>query len=355
MASAPMRVLFAPVSSAEGIGECMRSAIIADAIQACWPDADIRFLLNKAAPFAQTCAYQTHLLDETPTKCTKAVNQFVTDFKPHIMVFDASGRASQLAHAKKTGAKVIFLSQHKRKRSRGMKLNRARHTDFHGVVQPDFVIGDISAFDKFKLNMLHLPKPVNLGPIFSQPQTQAQKMLLAELGLASQKYILFNAGSGGHYVDGKLAADTYYQAAQKCTELINLPCVVVFGVNYPKPLPENDKVMVLNNLPNSGFINLLDASQFAVISGGDTMLQAIALKKPIIATPVSKDQPTRIDICFKQKLIKSCQTDSDSIVKQILELVESRECELLKKNLQSIKQYCALDRLITEVESLIDI
>ncbi|HAY95088.1 hypothetical protein, partial [Shewanella sp.] len=281
------KFLFIPVSSAEGIGEYMRSMIIADEVKRTWPNAEIKFILSQQAPYATQCPYPAELLEDTPTKQVKAVNQIMSDFLPDIVLFDASGRKSQLVHAHKLGAKVIFLSQHKRKRSRGMKIGRALVTDCHWVVQPEFVIGPISWLDRLKLKLINRPEPLNIGPVFTQPDIITQSALLAQYQLTQNEFVLFNAGSGGHRVNGELAADIFAKAASESYKASGILSVMVFGPNYPNLLPELEGVVVIPQLNNQQFINMLAAAKAAVLSGGDTLLQAIALHKPTLAVPVS--------------------------------------------------------------------
>lgn len=327
------KLLFIPVSSAEGIGEYMRSMIIADEVKRNWPHADIKFILSKHAPYAAQCPYNAVLLDDTPTKQVKAVNQIITEYLPDIVIFDASGRKSQLAHAHKLGAKVVFISQHKRKRSRGMKIGRALVTDCHWVVQPEFVIGPISGLERLKLKLINKPIPLNIGPVFTQPDEACQTGLLAQYQLTKNEFVLFNAGSGGHKVNGELAADIFAQAAYESYKASGIVSVMVFGPNYPNPLPELEGVVVIPQLNNQQFINLLAASKAAVLSGGDTLLQAIALHKPTLAVPVSKDQPPRIEKCLAHGLILSSGMELSSVTLGIARLVSEIELARLSINL----------------------
>lgn len=223
------KVLFLPVTCDEGIGEYMRSKIVADEIQRRWPDADIQFVIGKQAPYINQCPYPVHVLDETPTKCVKEVNQLVDKFKPQLVIFDASGRQSQLKHAKRAGCKVVFISQHKRKRARGMKIGRALATDSHWVVQPEYVIGDISAFSKFKLDLIKRPYPIITGCIFAKPQVERQQQLLSHYQLQSGEFFLLNAGSGGHRIEGKWAAEIFAETAQRIYQLTGTQTVMVLA------------------------------------------------------------------------------------------------------------------------------
>ncbi|MCE9686192.1 hypothetical protein LZP73_08170 [Shewanella sp. AS16] len=316
------KFLFIPVSSAEGIGEYMRSMIIADEVKRVWPTADIKFILSKQAPYAAQCHYPVELLEDTPTKQVKAVNQIMSDFRPDIVLFDASGRKSQLAHAHKMGAKVIFLSQHRRKRNRGMKIGRALVTDCHWVVQPEFVIGPISWLDRLKLKLIKKPEPLNIGPVFTPPDNDTQSRLLAQYQLTRNEFVLFNAGSGGHKINGQLAADIFAKAAQDCFVESGIVSVMVFGPNYPKKLPNAAGVIWISQLDNKQFINLLAAAKAAVLGGGDTLLQAITLHKTILAVPISKDQSDRIAACASRLLVMTCAGKSTEIQAAVAMLIK---------------------------------
>ncbi|ABN59599.1 hypothetical protein [Shewanella baltica] len=344
------KFLFIPVSSAEGIGEYMRSMIIADEVKRLWPSAEIKFILSQQAPYAAQCPYPAVLLEDTPTKQVKAVNQVMSDYLPDIVLFDASGRKSQLAHAHKLGAKVIFLSQHKRKRSRGMKIGRALVTDCHWVVQPEFVIGPISWLDRLKLKLINKPAPLNIGPVFTQPDASTQSALLAQYQLTQNEFVLFNAGSGGHKLNGELAADIFAQAAHESYKASGITSVMVFGPNYPNPLPELEGVVVIPQLNNQQFINMLAAAKAAVLSGGDTLLQAIALRKPTLAVPVSKDQPPRIAKCVSANVALGSVTELDVLNGNIKQLLSSEGIMRLATSLEKDYKLNGLDLVMKQLE-----
>lgn len=323
MTLAAPKFLFVPVSSAEGVGEYMRSLIVADEVKRRWPNATIQFILSRQAPYALTCPYPAALLDDTPTKNIKAVNDFMSFFLPDFVIFDASGRRSQLSHANKLGANVIFLSQHKRKRSRGMKILRARVTDSHWVVQPEFVIGPISWLDKLKLRLIEKPEPTVIGPIFVNPNPKNQAALLSEYGLIAGEFILLNAGSGGHANSRGFIVEEFALAAANIYRATQLPCVMVYGPNYPGSMAEAEGVIAINELEHGAFIDLLDAAKVAVLSGGDTLLQAIALKKPTLSVAVSKDQHYRLKICKERGLTVCSENKAQEISDDLIELMQT--------------------------------
>ncbi|NRA82576.1 MAG: hypothetical protein HRU22_01970 [Gammaproteobacteria bacterium] len=352
MTNAPI-FLFVPVSSAQGIGEYMRSLIIAKQIVKIWPDAKIHFILSKQAPYATSCPFDALLTEKSPTKHVKEVNQFISQLKPDMVIFDASGRKSQLKHAKAVGAKVVFISQHKKKRSRGLKLGRLMATDSHWVVQPEFVIAGLSGFEKFKLALCKKAPPIHTGVIFTPLQLSQQAQLLAKYGVEPEQYIIFNAGSGGHLVGDKLAADIYADAAKLISEQQNIKCLMVYGANYPNKIESHDKVIAISSLDNSEFVNLISAAKAVVISGGDTLLQTIAMRKACLTTPVSKDQPPRISACSKQQLVLDCPSESQAMAAMATTLLQTATLSQLTNAMAESNQKNGLDLAIAEIKRLL--
>ena len=353
MSSTAPVFLFVPVSSAEGIGEYMRSMILAQQVMITWPNADIHFILSKQAPYANDCPFTTLLTEQSPTKHVKEVNHYIKKLRPNIVIFDASGRKSQLQQAHDVGAKVVFISQHKKKRSRGLKLGRLRVTDSHWVVQPEFVMPALSVFQKLKLALYKKAAPINTGVIFTPADPIQQQKLLEQYQLTAGQYLIFNAGSGGHRIGEALAADIYAQAAATIAQQHQIKCVMVYGSNYPKEITQADNVIAIKQLDNAQFINLIDAAKAVVISGGDSLLQTIAMAKPCLTTPVSKDQPARISACFNQGLIISCETESSVITQQATQLLNNDTLAQLKRNLAQSAQQNGLNIAMSQLQALL--
>jgi len=356
-------VLFIPVSSPSGIGEYMRSLIIAKAMLKRWPDINIHFILNDQVNYLQDCPYTVHTSSGSPTKDVKTVNFVIKQLKPDLVIFDASGRASQFEQAKSVGAKVAFISQHNKKRNRGLKLNRLLSTDVHWVVQPDYCIKALSFWQTSKLALFNKVAPKNIGAVFESSNAEYKQQILEKYKLIANNYFIVNAGSGGHVVEKKLAADIYYEAAALLYQKTNMKCVVVFGSNYPKELPksenntESDEVGIqcLQNIDNKEFIALITAAKGCMISAGDTLLQAIALHKPCIAAPVSQDQPARLKVCSNKGLVLSAEPSSLSLVGQALQLINKHnDVEQTLISAMSVQAPVnALEIIMEDIENLL--
>jgi spore coat polysaccharide biosynthesis predicted glycosyltransferase SpsG len=316
------RVLFIPVSSSSGIGEYMRSLIIAKALEKRWPRLEIHFILNKQVSYFSKCPYIVHGCEQSPTKETAEVNRIIQTVRPELVIFDAAGRAKQFAKARAVGAKVAFISQHNKKRNRGLKLNRLLNTDVHWVAQPGYTMKPISCWQKAKLTLFNKAPPQNIGPVFELSDIDYQQQLLVSFNLTQGQYVIFNAGSGGHLIGHDLAANIYFQAAQRVASQYQVKCIMVFSDNYSEKLPQSSDVVCIKSMPNQDFISLLANAMVCVISAGDTLLQCIALKKPCVATAISPDQPARLKLCASQQLVRVAKPNIKSLVEQITTIIK---------------------------------
>ena len=352
-------ILFIPVSSTSGIGEYARSLIIAHAIKKALPTADIQFILNTEVSYFSSCPYPTHPCQGSATKDIAGVNSIIKKLKPQLVIFDASGRAQQFKQAKKIGAKVAFISQHNKKRSRGLKVNRLFNIDVHWVVQPEFCIKPLSLFQKLKLSMFNKVAPKNIGAVFSSDFEKMKLGILNQFHLQENNFFIFNAGSGGHKTSNELSTDIYYQAAKLFYQRMNITCVMVFGDNYPKNIPENlqndkgSKLICLRSLENSEFIALLVTAQGRVISAGDTLLQCIDLNKVCVATSVSKDQPKRLRACVAQGLIFEAKLTVESLYQQAINLLDENKKARVISKMNKFDSLNALDKIIEDIKLLL--
>ena len=336
----------------------MRSLIVANALKKRWPDITIHFILNEQVSYIKDCPHLVHTCVGSPTKDVDNVQKIINDVNPDLVIFDASGRGSQFKQAKAIGAKVAFISQHKKKRNRGLKLNRLLHTDIHWVVQPGYCINKISAWHKAKLFLLNKHAPKNVGPVFEISDTEYQHTLLQHLALTAQGYVVFNAGSGGHKIKGNLASDIYFQAAKAFNRKTAIKCVIIFGSNYPQRLPEDpsSEIVCIKTIGNKDFMSLINGAKGCVVSAGDTLLQCIALHKPCVASSVSPDQPTRLKRCSNKHLVMAAEPSSDNLVKQAVHLFvrEDKEKQVLLTNMKNQAPIKALEIIVNDIAALFD-
>ena len=348
----PRRVLFIPVSSPSGIGEYMRSMVIAKALLLRSPSCEIHFILNDSVSYIKDCPYIVHTCKGSPTQDTSSVNEIINKISPDFVVFDASGRASQFKQAKAVGAKVAFISQHKKKRSRGLKLNRLFNTDIHWVVQSDYCIKPLGLWQRIKLACLNIKAPEHIGPVYDLSSPIVQQKLIEQYGLIKGNFIVFNAGSGGHKVKDKLATDIYYQAAQMLQQITSMKCVVIFGSNYPKKMPSNSDVITIKTIENNNFITLLSNAYSCVVSAGDTLLQCIDLGVPCVASAVSPDQPARLKACNNQNLVLATEPTPERLVEQVQHLMDKEKRSDLIDQMKKKTRGDALTTIVDDITLL---
>ena len=347
------RILFIPVSSSKGIGEYVRSLIIAGGVKRRWRDADLHFVLSRRAPYAQQCPYTVHLTKLSPTKHVREVNQIISRLQPELVVFDASGRKAQLRHANRMGIPTVFISQHPRKRRRGFRLGRLRHTSRHWIVQPKLLIGDLTLLERLKLRILTKPEPLFLGVVFSEPSPERQQALLTEYRLQPGRYLLFSAGSGGHKLGNGLAADQFAAAAAQASGRFGEPCVMVYGPNYAHPIAQQPGVIGIKQLTSEAFTGLLQHCTAAVLSGGSALMQALALRKPVLALPVSPDQPARVRACVSAGLAQTCAATPQAIESALDTLLKRGGADALLAAQDELGMCNGLHMAIEDIDSLL--
>lgn len=320
----PIKVLFIPVSSSKGAGEYMRSCAIAERFRKAYHDIDIRFVLSKEAVYAASCPYVTYLTPSSPTKNTELVNTFIESYQADVVIFDASGRVNQLKACQQLGGKTISISQHPRKLAKAMSWRRLRFTDRLWVAQADFALPPLSWWSKLKLSSLKKHSPLIIGPIFPPSDEQTSIELMEQHGLNPNRYIVINAGGGGHRVNmnGSLvyASEVFADAALRIKEALqpknDLKIVLIYGPNFPydvDSIQNTEGVIHISALDPAMFASILKNAHSAILGGGSTLLQAISYGLKLVAVPISKDQNARINACLKFETVEKSVLSAKSI------------------------------------------
>jgi hypothetical protein len=201
-------------------------------------------------------------------------------------VFDCAGRRRSLARAAASGARTVFVANHARKRRRGFRLSRLRHTSEIWLMEPRFVAGGVGLSERLKLALLGKPDPVFLGPVFPEPVRPADA--------PEPPFFVCCPGGGGHHLGGRQSGEVFSEQAIRVAEATGTRGVVVTGGGYVGPLPEHPGIAFHRGLPGAELAGLLGAAAFALLGGGYVLAQAAALRVPSIAAPAASDQPARI-------------------------------------------------------------
>ena len=348
------RILFVPVSGAKGAGEYFRCLAIAQRIRERWPSAEIRFMVSRAAGYANEVPFPTVLIDRSPTYESEAVNRAIDDLRPGIVVFDNAGRVAQLRHARRCGARTVYVSSRPTTRWKGFRLRRMWQMDQHWMSGPRFLNGELSAWEKVKLSLIPSVSIVHLDCLFTPADETRARAYRHHLGLGEEPYILFCAGGGGHEHQGRSASEVFGHAALEVARASGQRIVWVQGPNYTGTLTPPDGLLSLSALSGPQLIDLLSGARIAVINGGSLLSQALALRIPCIAAPVAGDQDARIDACAARGLLQATDLEVHELVKATLALQQDEaRLEEIRARLGKLDLNNSVDVALAALEHLL--
>jgi glycosyltransferase involved in cell wall biosynthesis len=317
----PARILFVPVSGPGGAGEYYRCLAVARAIERHWPSVDIRFVLSRSAAYAEDTHYPVRLVDRSPTHCTRQVIAIIDEERPDLVVFDSSGRVAQYAHARRLGAKVVFVSSRPSSRRKGFRVRRLRHFDQYWIAQPRFLGGGLTRLEQFRRRFAPSLELLFLETLFEPADPVATARLQAEHGLAADGYMVFCPGGAGVFSGRADPSELYYQAACAAALGSGLPVVAVLGARFVGPMDSTPVgVHLYRTLPNATLMGLLQDARVAAVNGGSLLVQALAQHCPVVAAPIADDQPARIARCARRGLIEVADFDAGDLATRTLAL-----------------------------------
>jgi glycosyltransferase involved in cell wall biosynthesis len=291
--AARVRVLFAPVSGPGGAGELMRCLIIARELAKADPGADIRFLVSRHAVFRESVNFPMIDCDASPTLSTPQVLATIESFRPDVMVFDNSGRTTQLRAAKSTGARLVFSSRAPKLRWKAFRIKWMRLLDEHWIVFPTFVTGGLSRIERLKLRMFRHYAVRQFDTLFTPPEPQARSEWLADHGLADAAFVVFVPGGRGEATRVAEPAELFIAAAREFAAATGQRTVVLTG-RQGVPPSDDPSLVLLPRVEPDHVQYLLSAALFVVSNGGSTMIHVLAHGRPLVAIPLAGDQARRI-------------------------------------------------------------
>jgi len=305
------RLLFVPVSGAYGMGEYARSLGIAHAAIRRWPQAEIRFLLSKQAPYADSVPFSAALLPSSPTFHSAEVIRELREFRPHVVIFDNAGRTSQLRAARRAGSRIVYISARRRQRGKAFRWRWMRLIDEHWIAYPRFIAGSLGFFERFKLRLLHRPTVRYLDVIL------ARAVPMMHAPHAEGSYVLMVPGGGtGH--PGAHDAVAQFRSAAYSLAAAGAPTIYV-GPAGPVGTGDdgaaNDsRLRQLAPLPQGELMALMRSARVVIANGGSTLLQAIACGCACVAVPIAGDQKQRIDACVAAQVALASSLHASDIV-----------------------------------------
>jgi UDP:flavonoid glycosyltransferase YjiC (YdhE family) len=328
LSDSPARLLFIPVSGPRGMGEYARASAIALAAGRRWPQIEIRFALSRNASYAVETPFPATFLPSSPTFHSREVAALIREFRPTLVLFDNAGRTSQLRAAVAGGARTVFISSRPRQRRRAFRLRWMRLLDEHWIAYPEFIAGALGPIERLKLLLLGRPKMRYLDTVLPQVDSALATSAMARFGVRDGEYVLVVPGGGtGH--PGALSAPQIVAEAARRIALKSYPTILVgVPLQGERFAPHSHELKVAPRLPVAMLIELIRGARLVISNGGDTMLQALACKRPCVAVPIAGDQAFRIKRCVGNGLVTSARLDADDLERVTLRVLASDGTQL---------------------------
>jgi hypothetical protein len=315
------RILFIPASGADGAGEYFRCVAIAHGVRRRWPQAEIRFIVNREAGYARDLPFAGVLVNGSPTFNSADVKRTIDATRPDVVVFDSAGRVEQLAHARRRGADTVYVSSRPRARWKGFRLRRMRHLEQHWLAWPRFLQGELTPWERIKLRLVGGPDILFLDPMLPALDAARAADYRRGLGIEGRPYLLVSAGAGGHRRTGRPAPDILVAAATEVSRITGHRIVWVKGPNYRGDWRSADCVLELDAVTPPELLCLMAYASLAIVNGGSLLLQALATRTVCVAAPIARDQAMRIDACARKGLAAGARLDAGSIASETLALL----------------------------------
>lgn len=315
------RFLFAPVSGPHGSGELMRCLIIARELVRAEPAADVRFLVSRDAVFRDAVEFPIIDCDASPTNSTPQVLAAIDSFRPHVMVFDNSGRTVQLRAARRASARLVFSSRAPRLRWKAFRIKWMRLLDEHWMVFPAFVTGGLTRIERFKLRLL--PKYVvrRFDTLFTPSDPAVRAEWLSGRGLVAGGYVVFVPGGRSEDPRAVDPAELFVAAAQAFVAGGGCDAVVLTGRKTVSDADASPRVRLLPRIGADEVQHLLAGASLVVSNGGTTFIHSLAHGRPVVAVPLAADQDLRIRRAEREQIAVSASRDPAAIAVAALTLL----------------------------------
>jgi len=318
---AARRYLFAPVSGPGGAGELMRCLIIARELARAEPSADIRFLVSRVAVFRDAVDFPIIDCDASPTKSTPQVLAAIESFRPHAMVFDNSGRTSQLRAAKRAGTRLVFSSRAPKLRWKAFRLKWMRLLDEHWIVFPTFVTGGLTWLERRKLALFPAYTVRRLDTLFPPADPEARREWLARHGFEPGGYVVFVPGGRSEGQRIAEPAEHFIDAARRFCAATGYPSVVLTGREVVDEEAGGNPRLLPRIAPEEVQYLLAEATM-VVSNGGTTLVHTLAHGRPLVAVPLAGDQARRIRRAVRLGIAASAPPDAEKIAAEAVALLK---------------------------------
>jgi UDP:flavonoid glycosyltransferase YjiC (YdhE family) len=302
----------------------MRCLIIARELAKADPTADIRFLVNRHAVFRESVNFPIIDCEASPTNSTPQVLATIESFRPDVMVFDNSGRTSQLRAAKRAGARLVFSSRAPKLRWKAFRIKWMRLLDEHWIVFPTFVTGGLSRMEGLKLHFFPHYGVRQFDTLFTPSEPEARSAWLAGHGLEPGAFVVFVPGGRGEATRVAEPAELFIAAAREFSATTGQRTVVLTGRKSVTP-SDDPNLILLPRVEPDHVQYLLSEALIVVSNGGSTMIHVLAHGRPIVSIPLAGDQDRRIRRAVRLQIAETAERTPQAIAAVAARLLREPE------------------------------
>lgn len=359
------RVLFIPVSGGEGSGEVERCRLLAQALRErvadCVPHAPDAPRPGTAAPgtpAGDAPALEIHFLlaaraagipepvtrlPDSPTRAVPEVVAAIAALGPDVVVFDGNARVAALQAARDAGARTVLVSSRPSARDRGLRWPRMARLDEHWLVGADLL-----GAPGWRENLARRRYPhvaVRRYPTLFAAPADADAVL-ARLGL-SPPYVVVCPGGGGHAVEG-MPADVLFGATAAALARAGTRTLAL-ATRDAAPAVEATR------LPNAELMALLSRAQAALLGGGSLLVQALALRVPVLTLPLQAEQAARVAFLRRAGAVQVAESrEPAALAAQLRSLRDAPEaCEALRRGIDTLGLRNGLEEAAAALHALL--
>lgn len=283
--SRPPRLCSVPVSWPSGLGELARQVTILDAARRRWPDASGHLILNRHLPAAARALVpawcEVSWLDTSPTHDDAGVVAALNRFQPDVVLFDNAGSGRQCRHARRLGARTVFLSTRAQTLARGFGAMWLPWLDEHWVVGPRALAEPLAV----ELRLVAAAYGIEVRTIqalYAADDAARAVEVRRQLGCA-EPYVCFLPGGGGGQVDSRAAVATFAAAAERVAHRAGARCVLLVGPLYAGDDPTPPGVIV-RRASHAQTVDLVAGARLVVLGASSSLFQALAQGRVCVAS-----------------------------------------------------------------------
>ena len=283
--SRPPRLCAVPVSWPSGLGELARQLTILEAARRRWPDLSGHLILNRHLPATARALVpawcEVSWLDTSPTDDDAGVMAALDRCAPDLVLFDNAGTGRQCRHARRLGARTVFLSTRPRTLARGFGASWLPWLEEHWVVGPRALAEPLPV----ELRLLAAAFGIEVRSIqslYAVDDSARAVAARAALGCA-EPYVCFLPGGGGGRIEDETAVATYAAAAERVARRTGVGCVLLVGPLHVGPTPQAPGVVV-RRATHAEAVDLMAGAHVVVLGASSSLFQALAQRRVCVTS-----------------------------------------------------------------------